>query len=109
GCRTCQGGEPMSAAPARAYQAARPLRSAPATASPPHRRDHLRPVESPAPGRPLAPVVWLCLAVIVASLGLMLVINTAMAEGAYERRDIKLELASLHHERASLVTVLEAN
>ncbi|MEX0914203.1 MAG: hypothetical protein WDZ57_04545, partial [Demequina sp.] len=36
-------------------------------------------------------------------------LNTTMAQGAYERRDLKIELSELHQQRSALITELEAN
>jgi hypothetical protein len=36
-------------------------------------------------------------------------LNTVMAQGAYERRDLKIELSELHQQRSALITALEAN
>ncbi len=100
----------MSAAPVRQ---ARPVsRShAPATTPTPQprRRDHLHAVSTPEQARSLMPFATLCVAIIVAALAGVLILNTTMASGAYERRDMKIELAELHQQRAALLTALEAN
>ncbi|WP_144276402.1 hypothetical protein [Demequina sp. NBRC 110053] len=98
----------MSAAPLR-----RP-RTVPASArqqaTPTSRqRPELRAVSAPEQARSLAPFAWSCLAVILGAMLAVLMINTAMSQGAYERRDLKIEIAQLHQQRASLISELEAN
>ena len=95
----------MSAAPLRA--AARPVPAAPASA--PVRRDHLRAVSAPQRGHSIGPFAWLCVSIVIAALATVLTLNTTMAEGAYESRDLKIEIAQLHQERAAALTQLEAN
>jgi len=69
----------MSAAPLRSSA---PLRApAPTRATPQH--GHLRPVVAPEHARTLAPFAWLCVAIVLLSLGSVLALNTTMAEGAY--------------------------
>jgi len=93
----------VSAAPARQQRAyARP------GAAPTERR-HLRPVQAPETQRSLVPFAAACLAIVLAALAAVLLINTAMAEGAYERRDLKIQVAQLHKQRATLLETLEAN
>lgn len=72
-------------------------------------RAHLRPVSAPSHQRSLASFAWTCISIIVVALAAMLIINTQMAAGAYERRDMRLEIAGLHQQRAALVTHLDAN
>ena len=94
----------MSAAPARQQRAyARPGAAAPTE------RRHLRPVQAPETQRSLVPFAAACLAIVLAALAAVLLINTAMAEGAYERRDLKIQVAQLHKQRATLLETLEAN
>jgi len=100
----------MSAAPLRQQ---RPTtrgtapRSAPTPA--PRRRNHLRAVTAPDQVRSMVPFAWLCVSIVLGSLAAVLLLNTTMASGAYERRDLKIEIAGLHQERATLVTQLESN
>ena len=75
----------------------------------PRRRDHLRAVAAPEQARSLVPFAWTCVLIVVAALASVLLLNTTMSEGAYERRDLKIELADLHQQRAALITALEAN
>ncbi|WP_084075853.1 hypothetical protein [Demequina sp. NBRC 110052] len=112
GTRTATG----RAATARAATAAAPARhgvgraqEAPRREQAPRRGEHLRAVSAPEQARSLVPFVALCLAIIVAALGTVLMINIAMTEGAYERRDLKIEIDQLAKERSTLVTQLEAN
>ena len=85
---------------------AQPQRRAPGTPNP-GRRDHLRAVAAPEQARSLVPFAWTCALIVVGALSSVLFINTSMAGGAYERRDLKIEIANLHEERTSLVTQLE--
>jgi hypothetical protein len=92
----------MSAAPLRQQRPA----SRPASPEP-RRREHLRAVSAPAQARSLVPFTFACLAIILGSLVAVLIINTSMAKGAYERRDLKIEIADLHQQRATLLSELE--
>ena len=47
--------------------------------------------------------------IVIAALGAVLALNTSMAEGAYESRDLKIEIADLHQQRAAALTQLESN
>lgn len=98
----------MSAAPLRS--SARPLGpAAPRQDAPPQRRAHLRAVPAPRHARSIAPFALLCVAIVVGALAAVLVLNTTMAEGAYDQRDLKIDIANLHQERAAALTQLEAN
>ncbi|WP_084129967.1 hypothetical protein [Demequina sp. NBRC 110055] len=101
----------MSAAPVRQHRPATlgaPSRRTSATpAGQPHR--HLRAVSAPEQGRSIAPFAWTCILIVLAAMAAVLVINTQMAKGAYERRDLKIEIASLHTQAESLSSVLERN
>ena len=70
-------------------------------------RGHLRAVQAPEQARTLVPFAWTCALIIIAALGAVLLVNTSMARGAYERRDLKIEIANLHEQRSTLVTKLE--
>ncbi|MFW7413938.1 hypothetical protein [Demequina sp. SO4-18] len=102
----------MSAAPLRRLHEApsRPGAARPAPARPTTEiRPRLRAVGAPEQARSLAPFAWLCVLIILTALTSVLLFNTTMAQGAYERRDLKIEIANLHQERSSLVTAIEAN
>ena len=73
----------------------------------PASRTHLRAVAAPEQARSLVPFAWLCGTIIVGALSSVLFLNTTMASGAYERRDLKIDIANLHEQRATLVTQLE--
>lgn len=94
----------MSAAPLRSN--ARPA-AAPATK--PQRATHLRAVTTPRYARSLAPFAWLCVGIVLAALASVLALNTTMAEGAYTSRDLKIDIAQLHQQRATALIQLEAN
>lgn len=109
----------MSAAPLRAQPRFEPVnpprtgRSIPGReAGAPQRsvsqRPALRAVTAPAPARSLAPFAWTCLLIVMAALAVVLVLNTTMAEGAYRQRELKIEIANLHQERAEALTKLES-
>jgi uncharacterized membrane protein len=66
-------------------------------------------VSAPQQARSLVPFTWVCIGIVVAALAAVLLINTTMASGAYERRDMKIEIAELHQQRATLISTLEAN
>lgn len=53
------------------------------------------------------PFAWTCALIIIGALSAVLLLNTSMARGAYERRDLKVEIANLHEQRSALVTQLE--
>lgn len=99
----------MSAAPLRQQRTyrARPVQGAPAPV--PGDRRHLRPVQAPEQARSLMPFAILCVAVVVGALAAVLLINTTMAQGAYERRDLRIEIAALHKESAASLEILEEN
>lgn len=101
----------MSAAPLRsstAMHGAAPLRHPAPTREAP-RREHLRPVPAPQHERTLAPFAWLCVLIVLGALGAVLALNTSMARGAYQSRDLKIEIADLHQQRATALTKLESN
>ncbi|WP_062377390.1 hypothetical protein [Demequina pelophila] len=97
----------MSAAPLRQQ---RPyVRGAARTAAAEAERPRLAPVQAPEQARSFMPFVWLCLAIVVGALASVLIINTTMAQGAYERRDLKIEIAGLHKQGAAAMEALEAS
>jgi len=97
----------MSAAPARQ---ARPIpRTQPTRGARSAPQRHLRAVAAPEQSRSLVPFAWLCALIVVGALGAVLLINTSMAGGAYERRSLKIEIADLHAQRAAVATELERN
>ncbi|GMA37158.1 MULTISPECIES: hypothetical protein [Demequina] len=102
----------MSAAPVRQH---RPVavgataRRANASSPAPEPRRHLHAVAAPEQARSIAPFAWTCIAIVLTSLLAVLLINTQMTKGAYERRDLKIEIASLHQQSATLTDQLERN
>jgi hypothetical protein len=54
------------------------------------------------------PFVALCVAIIVGALVSVLLLNTTMAAGAYEARDLLIETANLLEYRADLLLDLDA-
>jgi len=100
----------MSAAPLRQQRPsprAGAPRPKPSQASPRH--EHLRAVAAPDQVRSMVPFAWVCVTIVLGSMAAVLLLNTTMASGAYERRDLKIEIADLHQERSTLVTQLESN
>jgi hypothetical protein len=69
----------------------------------------LRAVTAPDHSRSIAPFAWLCVGIVIAALSAVLVLNTTMAEGSYVSRDIQIEIAQLHQQRAAALIQLEAN
>lgn len=55
------------------------------------------------------PFVALCVTIIVGTLVAVLLLNTTMAAGAYQGRDLIIETASLLEEKADLLLELEAH
>ncbi|WP_084127090.1 hypothetical protein [Demequina sp. NBRC 110054] len=101
-------GRPVPVSRSSAATAAAPRRQRPRPqAEEPARAPHLRAVAAPEQARSIVPFAMLCVSVIVAALASVLLINIAMTEGAYERRDLKIEIAQLAQERDDLVTELE--
>jgi len=95
-------------APARRSAAPRPApqREAPAV---PVRRPDLAALAAPEHSRSLVPFVALCVAIVVGSLVAVLLLNTSMAKGAYETRDLRNELSYLDDQRSELRAALEAH
>src|SRR5690606_21956760 len=58
--------------------------------------------------RSLVPFATLCVTIVVAALAAVLILNTAMARGAYESQGLRVEIANYHQQRAALLTQLEA-
>lgn len=88
----------MSAMPARTA-AVRPLPT-------PQRRPRLRIVRAPAPARSRVPFLLLCLSILVGAMLGALLLNTAMATGAYRLSDMRAHLATLTQDQQQLETSL---
>lgn len=99
----------MSAAPLRQQRPSSRTASPRSPLTSPPRRDHLRAVAAPEQMRSMVPFAWVCVSIVIGAMAAVLLLNTTMSSGAYERRDLKIEIASLHQERATLVTQLESN
>lgn len=82
-------------------------RPAPAPAPAPERPGRLHVVRPPARSRTRAPFVVTCMAVLVASLVGTLLLNTAMAQGEYERAALQSRLARSAQVQEALVVELE--
>ncbi|KGM08317.1 hypothetical protein [Cellulomonas bogoriensis] len=98
----------MSAAQAlpRPVPAGRPQRATESTSPP-----RLRVVRPPAQSRSRAPFVLLCMGVLAASLLGTLLLNTAMAQGEYERFSLQTRLATSaqnQQELAEAIAVAES-
>jgi hypothetical protein len=61
-----------------------------------------------APRRGQGPFVALCVAIILGALVSVLLLNTTMAEGAYEAKNLRVSLATLGERRADLITAIDA-
>ncbi len=95
----------MSAAPLRSN--ARPGAAPPAVRQ--QRASHLRAVTAPHHSRTIVPFAWLCVGIVLAALSTVLVLNTTMAEGSYLARELSIDIAQLHQQRAAILIQLEAN
>jgi hypothetical protein len=72
------------------------------------RAPHLRAVTTPARARSLTPFATACVTIILAALGAVLVLNTAMARGSYEVVSLRREISEFQQQRVTLLTELEA-
>ncbi len=100
----------MSAAPPRQQRpVGQQARASGRPGAAPGERRHLRPVQAPEQSRSLMPFAIACVAIVVAALAAVLLINTTMAQGAYERRDLRIEIAGLHQQSAAYRETLEEN
>lgn len=99
----------MSAAAAapRARSAA-PGRPAPhPTERPAAPRERLRVVGAPAQARTRVPFVVACMAVLASALLGVLLLNTSMAQGAYEKHEMQSRLARSAQEQQRLTAALD--
>lgn len=92
-------------APARTAPSAAPGRPAPGR--PAGREPRLRVVPPPARARTRVPFIALCMAVLAAALLAVLLLNTAMAQGEYERYALATRLAQSAQSQQELVTGLD--
>ncbi|HMO10549.1 MAG TPA: hypothetical protein PKB06_03385 [Actinotalea sp.] len=99
----------MSAAQSAAVRATSPLRRPVSPAAPPRTREQprLRLVPPPVRSRARVPFVALCMALLTASLLSVLLLNTAMAQGEYERYALATRLAQSAQRQQLLVTELD--
>jgi hypothetical protein len=93
----------QAAARVGASSVARPARSVPATRPTPR----LLLVRAPAQTRTRVPFVVACMAILAMALLAALLLNTTMARGAYEQRDLDLELARLASSQQDLSAALD--
>ncbi len=102
----------MSAAPVRtarpAYARSALPGAAPSRTAPVREAPHLRAVAAPQQARSLGLFAMACIAIVLGALATVLLLNTVMARGAYEAVVVRREIATLHQERATLLTQLEA-
>jgi len=97
----------VSAAPARKLNTA-PLRSSPATAPGRITPPILRVLPAPMVSRTRAPFLLLCAGLLLGSLLIALVLNTAMARGAYHAHDLEVQLARMAQTEQALQESLVA-
>jgi len=97
----------VSAAPARKLNTA-PLRSSPATAPGRITPPTLRVLPAPMVSRTRAPFLLLCAGLLLGSLLIALVLNTAMARGAYHAHDLEVQLARMAQTEQALQESLVA-
>jgi hypothetical protein len=81
-----------------------PSRPAPGTQDAPPR---LRLVRAPQQARTRVPFVLMCMAVLGAALLSALLLNTSMADGAYEKYKLSNELGRLQQDEKDLVAALD--
>lgn len=93
----------MSAAQSAAVRAPAPARPVPRPTPPPR----LRVVPPPRRAKTRVPFVAVCMAVLAASLLGVLLLNTAMAQGEYERYSLATRLAQSAQQQQELVTELD--
>ncbi len=93
----------------RAPKRATPVRAAPTPQAAPVRRASIQAQAAPEHSRSLVPFVAMCVAIIVGSLVAVLLLNTTMAKGAYETRDLRSELSTLQDQRSELRAELESH
>ena len=93
----------MSAAYATSVQRARPQGAPPQPARP-----RLRVVPAPAQARTRVPFVMLCMSMLAAALLGTLLLNTSMAQGAYQRLDLQTRLAQSAQAQQQMARELEA-
>lgn len=67
----------------------------------------MNPQSRAAPARSIFPFALLCVVIIVGALVSVLLLNIAMASGAYEARDLLIETANLTERRADLLLELD--
>lgn len=97
----------MSAAPARRFNTA-PLRGTPDFAPARAPRPALRVLPAPIVSRTRAPFLLLCASLLLGSLLIALVLNTAMARGAYHAHDLEVQLARMAQTEQALQEALSA-
>jgi hypothetical protein len=93
----------QAAARVGASSVPRPARPAPVTRPTPR----LLLVRAPAQTRTRVPFVVACMAILAMALLAALLLNTTMARGAYEQRDLDLELARLASSQQDLSAALD--
>lgn len=90
---------PISQAPSQAPKSLPRIKAVP----------QLEAVAAPRHARSIAPFAWSVVLIVVLAFASVLVLNTTMAEGAYDIRELKIEIRDLHQERAAALTQLEEN
>lgn len=93
--------------PARRVPTPRPATPPSSAPAAPARRPGLSAHAAPEHSRSLVPFVAMCVAIVVGSLVAVLLLNTSMAKGAYETRDLRNELSYLEDQRSELRAALE--
>lgn len=69
-------------------------------------RIHL--VGVPSQSRSRVPFILVCMAILATALVSVLLLNTSMAHGSYEERDLQAQLARLSEREQALVAALDA-
>jgi len=91
-------------APARALPLVREPAPVPRSAS---SRATVSAMAAPEYSRSLVPFVAMCVAIVVASLVAVLLLNTTMTQRAYETRDLRAQLAQLDDQRSELQATID--
>lgn len=93
----------MSTATARTL----PRPSSPARRQQPAARPDLRIVNAPAQARSRGPFIVLCMLILMGALLGTLLLNTAMAQGSFERQELTSQLARLTEKEQALTEQLD--
>lgn len=98
----------MSAQQAAARTAYVPRPAAPsAPRRPQEQPGRIRLVSAPATSRSRVPFILLCIGILATALVGVLLLNTTMAHGAYEQRELQREISRLAQEEQALLAEID--